>query len=187
MKRYFLWAVAVLLILFQLTSVSRDDRSSTFRPPKDWKHNIQYQKIIDAPGVKAGTLSQKAGEWCAKNFQAVPVTVKNEEGAPEATECEAETKTVWKKGSSVEEQSVLFKVTVETIDGRSRVTFSEYRLDHPLPNQKSGSAAGRRNIPMEECLDKEGFPHDNATERFFMKVDEIMKKLLEDAEKKLGG
>lgn len=186
MRKIACFAFFFSLILFQVALSARDDRNTTFRPPKDWMRNVFYEQVVDVPGVKAEVLLERSKKWHSKVFPSLAGEAQKSGAAPEALVFEGQIKETWKKGGSSDEQTVLFTITVEAIEGRARMTFSRFTLDHPLPNDKKGRSENRRNVPIEECLDDEGFPHDNATEKFFVKVHEQVKKILEEAEKGLA-
>ena len=163
----------LILALLQLAAAAKDDRKTTFRPPKDWKWNIEYQQVVDAPGVKTAELFKRGKEWCARNFALVQDYVLIDDGAAGIFKC----KGMLKSKRRSEEETVNFIMTLEVIDGRARVTCSAFRLP--------SAGKGGSEIPLEELLDKDGFPKDNAAEKFFIRVDERVKKLLESAKDEL--
>jgi hypothetical protein len=185
MRKIFFLILVLLTAFCQSSVAAKDDRVTTFIPPKDWKHNVEYQQIIDSPGVKSSALLAKAKEWCAKTFISIQNNQPSEDAAAGAVTCKGSVKAEWRKGSVKDEQTVWFKVTVETIDGRTRVTFSEFVLDHSLPNPRDKKSPEQKMVPMEKCFDEEGFPENNATERFLLNVHDQLKDLLESAQKAL--
>jgi hypothetical protein len=183
-KKYYLLFV-LALTLCQTIVHGRNDRVTTFRPPSDWKGNIQYQEVIEAPDAKASALFAKAKEWCAKTFVGVGDGSLSEDSAAGVLTFRGSVTASWRRGSKTQEQAVLFTVTVEVIEGRSRVTFSGFMLDNCVP-AKTGDAAGEQKwVPMESCIDREGFPQNDATEKFFLRVHEQIKDLIESAKKAL--
>jgi hypothetical protein len=185
MRKIFFCIIVLLTAFCQSAVTAKDDRVTTFIPPKDWKHNVEYQQVIDSPGVNSSALLAKAKEWCIKTFISLKDNPLNEDTAACVLTCKASIKAVWRKGSVTDEQTVWFKVTIETIDGRTRVTFSEFVLDHSLPNLKDKKSPEQKMVPMEKCFDEEGFPENNATERFMLNVHDQLKDLLESAQKAL--